>query len=260
MAASAITDLHTALVAAIVRAGEESPYRTDADEPDPRYLSYGVRAPALRTIWRSHRDQVRRLSAADRLGLTTMLIESGYGEQQSLGSLVLESMPAYFTTQTLSIVDGFVHCLRGWSKVDTFAVGPLQQLLLAHPDEMIAMCRSWNIDPDPWPRRTSVVVFTRRVAGSGQFTDIALRLCDRLVDDPHPHVRKGVGWTLKDLTRSDRDRVLDYVRTLRAAGAPSDIVRYAIKELDPGVRRSVMAIRPVEADAPEAGRRTAGLD
>jgi 3-methyladenine DNA glycosylase AlkD len=39
-----------------------------------------------------------------------------------------------------------------------------------------------------------VVVFTRRVAESGQFTEIALELCERLAADPHVHVRKGVGW------------------------------------------------------------------
>jgi 3-methyladenine DNA glycosylase AlkD len=247
MAATTVLSIHEALVRALVRAGEQSPYVADANEPDARYLSYGVRAPALRGIWRSHLEQVRGLSAAHRLDLAKLLIESGYGEQQSLGSFVLELMPGHFTTANLSIIDDFVRCLRGWSKVDTFATGILQTLLLMHPEEVTSMCRSWNIDPDPWPRRTSVVIFTRKVAASGQFTDVALTLCDLLIDDPHLHVRKGVGWALKDLMRSDRERVLDYVRTLRAAGASSDIVLYAIKELDPGTRQRILEVPPVRA-------------
>lgn len=102
-----VMSIHGALVAALARAGEQSPYLADANELDPRYLSYGVRAPALRAIWRAHREQVRDLSPADRLDLATLLFESGYGEQQSVGSLVLETTPEYFTAENLNLT-GFM--------------------------------------------------------------------------------------------------------------------------------------------------------
>lgn len=241
---SNIVEIYQDLVVALVRAGEASNYRVDANEPDPRYQSYGVRAPELRAIWRSHKPQVLELPYDNRLDLATLLIKSGFGEQQSLGAMVLESMPGFFTADNLHIIDGFVQCLRGWSKVDTFAVGILRTLLLTFPDEMISLCRNWNVDPDPWPRRASVVIFTRTVAATGRFTGIALELCDSLVNDPHLHVRKGAGWALKDLMRSDQGRVLDYVCRLRAAGASNDVVLYAIKELDPELRRDILLTRP----------------
>ncbi|TVR56549.1 MAG: DNA alkylation repair protein [Spirochaetaceae bacterium] len=244
MAESGTKPIHSSLVAALTVEGERSPYAADANEPDPRYLSYGVRAPAVRAVWRSHRDRIGSLPPLDRLELATLLIESGYGEQQTLGSSILELMPEVFTAKNLGLIDGFVHCLRGWSKVDTFATGILRILLSFHPDEMIDMCRSWNVDPDPWPRRTSVVIFTREVAESGRFTDIALEMCAPLARDPHMHVRKGVGWTLKDLMRADRERLIEYVRALRANGESNDIVLYAIKELDERTRQNILQVGP----------------
>lgn len=82
-----------------------------------------------------------------------------------------------------------------------------------------------------WLRRMSVVIFTRKVAKSGQFTDIALEMCDNLIHAEEDLVQKGVGWALKDLMKADKDRILDYVRQLRRDKISSTITLYAIRDL-----------------------------
>lgn len=39
--------------------------------------------------------------------------------------------------------------------------------ILAHRDPMLDLAHAWNGDADRWPRRASVVLFTRKVAASG---------------------------------------------------------------------------------------------
>jgi 3-methyladenine DNA glycosylase AlkD len=196
--------IHRQLVDALEAAGSRSLYLADANETDPRYRSYGVRMPEVRAIWRSVRPMVKALDDDQRLDLTTLLIESGYGEQQTLANLVLEQMADRLDVEHLSIVDEYVHLLHGWSKVDTFATGIIRRLLDRYPDELVELARAWSSDPDPWLRRMSVVIFTRRVAESGRFTAVALELCDNLAEDPHPHVRTGVAWARKDLAKAAR--------------------------------------------------------
>jgi 3-methyladenine DNA glycosylase AlkD len=117
---------------------------------------------------------------------------------------VLELMADRFEAEHLVLLDGFVHHLYGWSKVDTFATGIVRRLLDRFPDELVELARAWNVDPDPWTRRMSVAIFTRSVAASGRFNEVGLELCANLADDPHPHVRKGVAWAQRDLTRTAR--------------------------------------------------------
>ena len=102
------------------------------------------------------------------------------------------------------------------------------------------MARDWNGDDDLWLRRASVVLFTRKVAQSGLYTEVALELCDRLKHDAEDMVRKGVGWCLKDVMRADKRRVIEYVKRLRREGVSSVITLYAIRDLKGAERQSVL--------------------
>ena len=239
---TSVAALHRSIVEQLRAAGRRSGYRADADEKDPRYRSYGARAADKAGVVREHRAAIKALGPDEKLDLANRLIESGYGEQQDVALSVLEQLDLGPTD--MDMIDGFVRRLHGWSKIDAYAGTILKHLLERHPEAVIAKVREWNRDPDLWLRRASVVVFTRKVAASGRFNDVALELCDTLARDDEDMVRKGVGWALKDLMRSDKPRIVAYVKELRAAGVSSVITNYAIRELKGAERRDVLAVKP----------------
>ena len=240
---AALRSSYRSIVGALEDAGRASGYTADADEPDPRYRAYGARAAAKQLVIKAHRRDIAALGDEDRLELARRLIESEWGEQQEVGLFTLDSMAGSFDAGDLPVIDGLVRHLHGWSKIDTAAGGILRSLLLRLPDDMVAMARRWNADSDMWMRRASVVIFTRKVGESGRFTDVALELCDNLVWDREDLVRKGVGWTLKDVMRSDKPRVVEYVKGLRRAGVASVITSYAVRDLPPDERKAVLAVK-----------------
>lgn len=234
------TSLYRRIVGDLVQAGQDSPYRSDADEPDPRYRAYGVRAAAKREVIAEHRAEMRALGADEKLTLATQLMRSGYGEQQSVALHLLEQLPGTFTPDRFETLDELIRTLHGWSKIDAFTGSFLRGVLEAHPMEFLSLVRRWNVDPDLWMRRASVVLFTRKVARSGKYNDVALECCDHLKRDPEDMVRKGVGWCLKDLMRSDKKRVLDYVVSLREQGVSSVITLYAMREIKGAERAAIL--------------------
>jgi hypothetical protein len=133
---------------------------------------------------------------------------------------------------------------RYGDRLHDFCWSILRVLLERHTDAMLELARRWNADPDPWLRRASVVLFTRKAGESGRFTDVALELCNNLAHDDHDMVRKGVGWALKDVMRADRQRVIEYVKSLRAAGVSSVITLYAVRDLDGPDRQAVLDVKP----------------
>lgn len=235
-AANSPESLHRSIVADLVAAGKASPYRADANEPDPDYHSYGVRAAGKKAVIAGHRPMIRALNRQDQLALAKRLILSGFGEQQSVGLAILEPLADHFSPDRFDELDELVRRLRGWSKVDEFSGSLLRDVLLEYPDELLPLIRSWNRSEDRWLKRMSVVIFTRRVAATGRFTDVALEFCDELANDDEDLVRKGVGWSLKDLMKVDRERILSHVAGMRDAGVPGVVIRYAIKDLDPDER------------------------
>lgn len=235
-----VTDLYSTIVAALEAAGADSAYRADANEPDPRYKSYGVRMPGVKAIIKTQRKALRTLTRDETLALGRLLIQSGYGEQQTIAMHVLAPVTDYFTPEKFDELDRLMRYVVGWSKVDGFCLSTLKDVLLNYPDEMLQLVAKWNQDADMWLRRMSVVLFTRKVAESGTFNDAALAFCDKLKFAPEELVQKGVGWALKDLMRSDRERIIGYVQTLHAEGVSGTITRYALRDLDKETRNGIL--------------------
>jgi 3-methyladenine DNA glycosylase AlkD len=235
--------LYDAIVADLVAAGRGSLYAADANEPDPRYKGHGVRARQKQAIFKSYRRQINALSTDQSLALAKRLIHSGYGEQQHIALFILEPLSGYFVPEHFDQLDRFVRQLHGWSKIDSFTGSLLRDVLFAHPAEMLTLVETWNQEPDPWLRRASVVLFTRKVALSGQFNDAGLRFCHTLRHAPEDLVQKGVGWALKDMLKSDRPRLLNYIRDLREQGVSSTITLYALNDVSGDERKKILAVR-----------------
>lgn len=235
-------DLYRRIVGELESAGLGSPYAADANEPDTRYRGYGVRKPAMDALIRRHRNEIATLTTAQKLAFARRLIKSGFGEQKTVALFVLEQIADYFTPDRFSELDSLIRGLHGWSKIDAYTGSLLRDVLARHPHAFLELLDSWNRDSDPWLRRASVVIFTRKVAASGRYHAVALAHCDRLKHAEEDLVRKGVGWALKDLMRADKQRVLDYVVELRNQNVSSVITLYAMKELPAGERRRILAL------------------
>ena len=236
-------DLETLIVKDLETAGKKSLYKTDADESDPRYKAYGVRSPQLKTLVKKHRKAVQKLDLCEQIDLATRLIDSGFGEQQSFALSILISHSDYFVPERFADLDNLIRKLHGWSKIDSFTGSLLRDVLYKHPIPFTAMVEEWNRDSDMWLRRASVVLFTRKVAESGKYNDFALSMCERLKHAPEDLVRKGVGWSLKDLMRSDKQRVLEYVLDLNRQGISKTITSYAIRDLKGQERADFLTTR-----------------
>jgi len=233
-------DIYQSILRELKFCALNSTYKQDADERDPKYKSYGVRIPQVREIIKSHRQEILRLSHEARLELARKLIISEIGEQQTIAFFVLESMTVYFTPDKFHLLDEFISHMFGWSKIDGFCGGFLQMILEKYPEPLIALVKKWNKSNNVWEKRASVVLFTRKIAVSGKYNDIALSLCNNLVHDNHDLIRKGVGWALKDMMRSDKQRITEYVKDLRNQNVSSVITLYAMKDLSSEERREIL--------------------
>lgn len=104
-----------------------------------------------------------------------------------------------------------------------------------------------------WERRIAMLA-TFHFIRHGE-VDAALRMAERLRDDPHDLIHKAVGWMLREAEKRDPAAVTAFLDR-HAATMPRTMLRYAIERLPEARRRAYLALgRPPRKNAGPPERR-----
>ena len=96
-----------------------------------------------------------------------------------------------------------------WDYVDAIAGRGVGTMLAAHPRATEAVLRDWASDGDIWKRRTAILAQLR----SKEATDTKL-LADAIrpsIGNPAFFLRKGIGWALREYSKTDPTWVTAFV-------------------------------------------------
>lgn len=203
-------------------------FKTGPGEYGEGDVFLGIRMPALRALVKEHR---RNATLAQAEGL----LASPLHEARMLGLLLMveifqrgdedvrhETYASYMTHRSR---------INNWDLVDLSAPHIVGAWLFTRDRRVLnRLARSRVL----WERRIAVLStfqFIRR----GDFAD-TLRLCERLLADPHDLMHKACGWMLREVGKRDAAALRGFLD--RHAGTmPRTMLRYAIEKLGPRERR-----------------------
>ena len=117
-----------------------------------------------------------------------------------------------------------------WDYVDAIAGRGVGTMLAGHPRATKAVLRAWAGDDDIWKRRTAILAQLR----SGTATDTML-LADAIrpsIGKAEFFLRKGIGWALREYSKTDPAWVTAFVAT--HAGLSDLSRREALRHLERG--------------------------
>lgn len=125
--------------------------------------------------------------------------------------------------------------INNWDLVDLSAPHIVGQWL--SPKET-AQLDAWVRSPVVWERRIAVLA-TFAWIRQGRFAP-SLRLCRRLLKDPHDLMHKACGWMLREIGKRDRP-TLDTFLDRHAEVMPRTMLRYALEHYPEARRRRYMS-------------------
>ena len=161
------------------------------------------------------------LSAGQQKDLALLLLEEDYTEDKLAGILFLQEilLPAG-ALDWRSDLPRFARLfdeghIRDWSVCDWFCVKVLGPLVEQQGEACARAISEWREAHSVWQRRASVVAFAN-LAKNGDdnfpgFTEMVLDNCSHLLGSQERFVQTGVGWVLRELSRSDEGRVVRFV-------------------------------------------------
>ena len=173
---------------------------------------FGVGVPHCRRIagavFRAHPLPDARAWAAAVLDLWR---KAAHREERyaAIELLLFKRYAGWLEPARLPMVEEMVVTGAWWDFVDAIAGRGMGTMLAAHPRPVKGVLREWARDDDIWKRRTAILAQLR---AKGE-TDTAL-LADAIrpsIGDPEFFLRKGIGWALREYSKTDPTWVLTFV-------------------------------------------------
>ena len=184
----------------------------------------GVKMGEVRTAvhtWFEEERLGERLSVGQQKDLALTLLEEEYTEDKLAGVLFLQEilLPAGALDWRSDLPrfarlfdEGYI---RDWNVCDWFCVKVLGPLVEEQGEACARAVSEWREADSVWQRRASVVAFANLATKGDQnfpgFIEMLLENCSRLLGSHERFAQTGVGWVLRELSRSNEDRVIGFV-------------------------------------------------
>ena len=123
--------------------------------------------------------------------------------------LLFRRYSSWLEPARLPMIEEMVVTGAWWDYVDAIAGRGVGAMLAAYPRPMRAILREWATDGDIWKRRTAILAQLRAKQG----TDPKL-LADAIrpsIGHPEFFLRKGIGWALREYSKTDPGWVTAFV-------------------------------------------------
>jgi len=202
-------------------------------------VTLGVRAPDVRKLASAAVKEYRavKVSFDDVLAVADRLWGCKFIEERVLGIVIVSKYQRHLEPRHWNHFDGWVDSLTNWAETDGLSTYILAALIKKDP-ALVKRLHAWTSSENRWRRRSAAVTLVP-LARRGEYHDVAFEVCDRLAADRDDMVEKGIGWLLKEASRTQPQTVADFLladidRFSRTT------VRYACEKLPKRLRTRVM--------------------
>ena len=158
-------------------------------------------------------------------------------EEKLLAVLLLQPCVADFTDEHWPGFDEWLEHANTQAVADELAKAILGPMLTANPSRAKSVA-TWASSPNPWQRRAAAMALlhgTKR----GLLWDEVQQLTNQLLEDPDDTVQKAVANLLREASRYEAPRTVDFLMTIRER-APRGLLRTACAGLSVDERGRVL--------------------
>ena len=173
----------------------------------------GIVAPTLRrTCIDTFRDH--ELTDADAWQATVLALWRTFTHREERHAAVelLRFRPyqRWYSLDLLPLLEELITTGAWWDFVDSIAPSVVGSLLRAEPAAMRRVLKRWSTHDDFWLRRSAIIAQLKFKAD----TDVSLlfKLMEPSLESKEFFLRKAIGWSLREHSKTDADAVIDYVR------------------------------------------------
>jgi len=225
-------------IRAWLRAAADPACRAKLETLIPGARALGVRVPALRARAAALRREHRALPLATLADVMDSLAAGRMREEILIGTFWLARYGRALEGLPWPRIAAWIPALDNWETCDQLAMNVAARVVAADPVLVSSLRRLTGARSD-WARRFALATASALNQKGRVHVAGTLAICAPLVADDSPHVRKAVGWALREASRHDPAAVGAFLGEHRSRAHPS-VVREGSAKLS-AARRAALS-------------------
>jgi 3-methyladenine DNA glycosylase AlkD len=241
-------------VRAWLREAADPSYRAALETLIPGSRALGVRVPVLRARAAALRREHRGLSLATLADVMDSFAAGRMREEILIGAFWLARYGRAVEGLQWRRLAAWIPALDNWETCDQLAMNVAARVV-AVDLALVASLRRLTDSRSEWARRFALATASAMNQKGRAHVGETLAICAPLVADDSPHVRKAVGWALRQASKHDPAAVAAFLLEHRSGAHPS-VIREGSAKLS-AARRAALSPRPAPRAASRGSRRQA---
>lgn len=171
---------------------------------------YGVQKPDRNDIIRSIKKQYPIFENDLYRDVVDRLWRLPHREEKYLAVQLAQSYPKSITQASMDLYERLIREGAWWDFVDDIAIRLVGRVLLDERAEVSKFMDRWVDDNDLWIRRTAIIFQIKHKERTDHRR--LFSYCERRSSEAEFFIRKGIGWALREYSKTDPDRVFDFLQ------------------------------------------------
>ncbi|MCK5135861.1 MAG: DNA alkylation repair protein [Bacteroidales bacterium] len=197
----------------------------------------GVTNPKMKAVIKELKDRYNQWSEHNWIKLCKALVAAEIFECQGMAFEIIGRNKKLLKALQFDDLAELGRNLDNWASVDGYSVGifgVLWRMGVVRDNDINRLLKSDN----HWERRVAVVstvALNLKSRGGTGDPPRTIRVCEQVVDDHHDMIQKALSWALRELSKSDREVVVEFMEKYDSRLARR-VVREVSHKLDFGTK------------------------
>lgn len=169
---------------------------------------YGVAAPERKKLFKVAKKQFAINSLQEYQDIVLALWQSSHRESQYQALEVAEAYKKFRTVDSMGLYEQLLLTAENWDTVDWIAITLVGLLVMPHK-ELEETLIAWRSHENFWMRRSSLIAHIKHKQNTN--TALLSETIQMLSHETEFFIRKAIGWTLREYSKTDPDWVSRFV-------------------------------------------------
>ena len=215
-------------------------------ENEKRYLKsphkfFGVSVPFIEELAQDFKKEHADISKKELFALTGRLWSSEYHQEKTLAIRLLGKYSHYLDIRSMPMLERMLSESAGWDHVDGIS-NHLVSTVLRWDNKAYVYLDKWSRSRNFWMRRASLISQILLFREGRGDKHLFFLMAEGMIDEEEVFIRKAIGWTLREMCKTDSQAVFDFLMKIkgRAAGLT---LREGAKRLPDEMRKKILTQR-----------------